>query len=66
VFAIGDVTAIPLPGGKFLPKAGVFAEAQAKVVARNIAVGLAGHRPAAAFCGAGACCVEPLGTEASW
>ncbi len=58
VFAIGDVTAIPLPGGKFLPKAGVFAEAQAKVVARNIAVDLAGHRPAATFSGAGACFVE--------
>jgi sulfide:quinone oxidoreductase len=58
VFAIGDVTAIQLPGGKFLPKAGVFAEAQAKVVARNIAGSLAGHRPAATFSGAGACFVE--------
>ena len=58
VFAIGDVTAIPLAGGKFLPKAGVFAEAQAKVVARNIAADLAGHKPAATFNGAGACFVE--------
>jgi sulfide:quinone oxidoreductase len=58
VFAIGDVTAIPLAGGKFLPKAGVFAEAQAKVVSANIAASLAGHRPTAAFDGAGACFVE--------
>jgi sulfide:quinone oxidoreductase len=58
VVAIGDVTAIPLAGGKFLPKAGVFAEAQAKVVARNIASELAGRRPAATFDGAGACFVE--------
>jgi sulfide:quinone oxidoreductase len=58
VFAIGDVTAIPLAGGKFLPKAGVFAEAQAKVVAANVAASLAGHRPTAAFDGAGACFVE--------
>jgi sulfide:quinone oxidoreductase len=58
VFAIGDVTAIPLAGGKFLPKAGVFAEAQAKVVARNIAASLAGHQPTATFSGAGACFVE--------
>ncbi len=58
VFAIGDVTAIPLPGGKFLPKAGVFAEAQAKVVAANIAADLAGGRPTATFDGAGACFME--------
>jgi sulfide:quinone oxidoreductase len=58
VYAIGDVTAIPLSGGKFLPKAGVFAEAQAKVAARNIAAELAGRQPGAAFDGHGACFVE--------
>jgi sulfide:quinone oxidoreductase len=58
VHAIGDVTAIALPGGKFLPKAGVFAETQAKVVAANIAAELAGRRRAAAFDGHGACFVE--------
>jgi sulfide:quinone oxidoreductase len=36
VHAIGDVTTIPLKLGKPLPKAGVFAHAQAEVVARNI------------------------------
>jgi sulfide:quinone oxidoreductase len=33
VFAIGDVTSIRLPNGKMLPKAGVFAHSQAKIVA---------------------------------
>lgn len=37
VFAIGDVTSIRLPGGKILPKAGVFAHHQAEVVADEIA-----------------------------
>lgn len=36
VFAIGDVTQIPIAGGKFLPKAGVFAHGEAEVVAGTI------------------------------
>ena len=36
VFAIGDVTTIPIAGGKFLPEAGVFAHGQAEVVAQRI------------------------------
>jgi len=58
VFAIGDATTIPVAGGKFLPKAGVFAEAQAKVVVANLAAELAGRVPRATFDGAGACFVE--------
>jgi sulfide:quinone oxidoreductase len=58
VFAIGDVTAIPIAGGKFLPKAGVFAHAEADVVARRIAHELAGRPPGATFDGTGACFVE--------
>ena len=58
VFAIGDATAIPIAGGKFLPKAGVFAEAEAEVVATNIAAELAGRSPTARFDGKGACFVE--------
>lgn len=44
VYAVGDVTKIPTPSGKVpaLPKAGVFAEGQAKVAARNIAADIAG------------------------
>jgi sulfide:quinone oxidoreductase len=58
VYAIGDVTAIPIAGGKFLPKAGVFAHAEADVVARRIADELAGRQPTATFDGAGGCFVE--------
>lgn len=58
VWAIGDATTIPVGGGKFLPKAGVFAEAEAGVVAANIAADLTGKAPTATFDGKGACFVE--------
>ena len=58
VFAIGDITTIPIAGGKFLPKAGVFAHGQAKVVAQRIAAELAGRTPSSAFEGKGGCFVE--------
>ena len=58
VWAVGDVTGIPLPNGKMLPKAGVFAEGEAEVVARNIAALVRGALPTAAFDGAGACFLE--------
>ena len=58
VFAIGDVTTIPIAGGKFLPKAGVFAHGQAEVVARRLGAELAGREPSDAFEGRGACFVE--------
>jgi sulfide:quinone oxidoreductase len=58
VFAIGDVTAIPIAGNKLLPKAGVFAHAEAEVVARRIADELSGRASTAAFDGRGACFVE--------
>ena len=58
VYAIGDITAIPIASGKFLPKAGVFAEAEADVVATNIAADLTGRSGDATFDGRGACFVE--------
>jgi sulfide:quinone oxidoreductase len=58
VYAIGDVTAIPLANGQMLPKAGVFAEAQGKVVAERIAARFAGRMAAAKFTGEGACFFE--------
>ena len=58
VWALGDVTGIPLSMGKPLPKAATFAEGEAEVVAREIAVEIAGGAPAAAFAGAGECWVE--------
>lgn len=64
VFAVGDVTAIPVGGGKMLPKAGVFAEAEARVVAARIADEWRGKPPSATFDGNGACFVE-LGAGAA-
>ncbi|MDR7474597.1 MAG: FAD/NAD(P)-binding oxidoreductase [Armatimonadota bacterium] len=58
VFALGDITEIPLAGGQALPKAGVFAERQGEVVARNLADLLAGREPVARFDGAGYCFIE--------
>ena len=58
VYAIGDVTTIPIAGDKFLPKAGVFAHAEAEVVADRIAAELTGHTPSATFDGTGSCFVE--------
>jgi sulfide:quinone oxidoreductase len=58
VYAVGDVTLIPLAMGKPLPRAGVFAHAQAEVVARNIARVVAGRAPAERFDGRGACFIE--------
>ena len=64
VYAIGDVTAIPIPGRwkpdvpLMLPKAGVFAHAQAEVVARRIAAELTGARAKDVFCGDGYCMLE--------
>jgi len=57
VFAIGDVTAIALANGKVLPKAGVFAHAEAQVVATQIASRIKGG-PAGRFDGHGYCWVE--------
>jgi sulfide:quinone oxidoreductase len=58
IFAIGDVTAIRLLNGMLLPKAGVFAEGEARVVAQAIAADIAGARGAAGFDGRGLCYVE--------
>ncbi len=58
VFAIGDVTTVKLPNGKALPKAGVFAHSEAKVVAQRIADGADGKMSNAAFDGHGYCWIE--------
>ena len=56
-YAIGDIAAITLPGGKPLPKAGVFAHAEGLVVARNIAARRTGGA-SPTFDGHGYCWVE--------
>lgn len=58
VYAIGDVTTIPLKMGRPLPKAGVFAHAQAEVVARNITHAITGKGSPTTFDGAGQCFIE--------
>lgn len=58
VFAIGDVTAIRLPNGMFLPKSGVFADGQARVVAENIAAEISGEGKAVQYKGHGFCHIE--------
>jgi sulfide:quinone oxidoreductase len=58
VYALGDVVSVPLKLGKPLPKAGVFAHAEAEVVARNIARAITGKGKPASFSGKGDCFIE--------
>jgi sulfide:quinone oxidoreductase len=64
VYAIGDVTAIPIPGRwkpdvpLMLPKAGVFAHEHARVVAQRIAAEILGTAGQQDFCGDGYCMLE--------
>lgn len=64
VFALGDATAIPIPGRwnpdvpLLLPKAGVFAHAQALTVAQEIATEIIGTGEQNTFTGIGYCMLE--------
>jgi len=60
VFAIGDVTSIrqPNPTGFFLPKAWVFADEEARTVARNIAAKILSEGDTNNFDGKGSCYLE--------
>ncbi len=60
IFAIGDVTSIRQPNttGFFLPKAGIFADEQARVVARNISDEILGEAKQSRFDGKGFCYLE--------
>jgi sulfide:quinone oxidoreductase len=57
VYAIGDVTAVETPHGHmpFLPKAGIFAQGQAEVVANNLAFSITGKGAKKAWDGSGYC-----------
>ncbi|MBI3222294.1 MAG: NAD(P)/FAD-dependent oxidoreductase [Nitrosomonadales bacterium] len=63
VFAIGDITTIPLKMGRPLPKAGVFAHGQAEVVAHNIAHAWTGKGTTRQFTGEGMCFIETGGPK---
>jgi len=64
LFALGDVTSVPLPG-RFepdvplvLPKAGIFAEKEARVIACRIAAAVQQERSEETFDGQGFCYIE--------
>lgn len=65
IYAVGDVTEIPLANKLPLPKAGVFAESQAKVAAAHIAAEITGKQSDAAFDGRGYCYIEVGGGQAA-
>jgi len=64
VYALGDVTMIPIPGRwkpdvpLMLPKAGVFAHGQAEIVTRRIAAEITGAGAPPDFTGVGYCMLE--------
>lgn len=58
VYAIGDVTGIMLVTGKPLPKAGVFAEREAEIVANNLVHAISGKGTPSRFEGEGECFIE--------
>ena len=64
VYAVGDITVIPLKMGRPLPKAGVFAHGQAEVVAHNIAREWTGRGEPRRFEGEGTCFIEAGGGRA--
>ena len=64
VFAIGDVTEIKVTPALSVPKAGVFAEAQAKTVAQEIIEELSGAQIVSTFDGRGFCFMENGGMVA--
>lgn len=66
VYAIGDITGIPLKVGPLLPMAGVFAHNHAKVVAHNIAVKITGEGTPIQYTGDGECFIEIGGGKAGF
>jgi sulfide:quinone oxidoreductase len=66
VYAIGDVTGIPLAVGMPLPKAGVFAHREGEAVAQTIAAQITGKGEAGRFDGGGECFIEVGGGKAGF
>ena len=66
VYAIGDVTGIPLSMGLPLPKAGVFAHGEGEAVAQTIAAQITGEGRANTFDGQGECFIEVGGSKAGF
>ena len=66
VYAIGDVAAITLANSLALPKAGVFADGQAHIVASRIAENIKGIGSQSEFDGFGFCWIETGGDSAGF
>ena len=66
VYAIGDVVGIPTATKQPIPKAGVFADSEGRVVAERIAAHLAGREPETVFDGEGYCFLEIGGGMAQY
>jgi len=66
VFAIGDVTEIVLGEMVTIPKAGIFAEAQAKVVAQEIIDQITNTKTNSKFDGKGFCFMEVGSNKAGY
>jgi sulfide:quinone oxidoreductase len=64
VYAVGDITVIPLKMGRPLPKAGVFAHGQAEAVAHTIAHDWTRRGKPGRFEGEGMCFIEAGGGRA--
>ena len=62
VYAVGDVTMVPMANGRPLPKAGVFASSEGETAGRNIAAAINGSEPAV-FPGVGHCFIAYSGTQ---
>lgn len=66
VFAIGDVTGIPLAVGMPLPKAGVFAHHEGEAVAQTIVARVTGRGEEGSYDGDGECFIEVGGGKAGF
>ncbi len=68
VFAIGDITSIETPHGHapYLPKAGVFAQGQAEVVANNLAVSITKKGEMQKWGGEGSCYLQVTKSEGAF
>lgn len=68
VYALGDVTSIETPHGHvpFLPKAGVFAQSQAEIIANNIVASITGKGHMQQWDGRGACHLQVARSESAF
>ncbi|PJZ70212.1 hypothetical protein CH373_12675 [Leptospira perolatii] len=66
VYAGGDVVGIQISNGRLLPKAGVFAREQGRIIAKNIMHSFSGEWITDEFRGFGACFLETGGGKAGF